>query len=1174
MFCKNCGAEIADDAEFCGNCGAPAPRTNAAEKREADSRADDPVGKDKATQDAKEPGSKKSKPGKKRDQKPSSKGTNSGTGQKPPKKSHRKLIAILVILALGAAGIGGYLAYRRFANPEGGADSTQPSGSDQSNETKPTDAGGSYVSLDLGDIQTNVTDEKSALEAVSAVKSTFGLDDVDSQLTTKCTDKVGDESVYRFQQVSNGIPVYGRNVVVASDGDGQITAMNGNTLSISPKVTTPQVSVDDVKNAITKYVTDNYPDATDIEVGDFDSSDLVYYTFDRDEPCLAYATITSFACSDSAFSREVFVSAQDASVISSNDTLTYLGISEDDGASKVSINVKGATSTTSHNAIAAEASNGTLVTAYDPYSGTEKGPNNGAWMRSGDQFSEVFLDSTDTDLRQSAIYAVANLTTTIDFYSSTLNRQSFDDAGTGIAVFVGVKDRIKDGNGEDFGGNSAWEGVGNGNGFIIVSSTSLQRDAFPPSHYVADMGHEFTHGVDNDIRPFIKASEPAALDESLADILGICIHAKATNSGQIDWTCYDRDASSLSSTTAEEIRNSIADKNAKIDGKKAEEHGRSRIFSHAAYLIWKDWSTYGDPEDRKYTDALAKLFYLSDLMMPSDCTFSQAADCTIAAGEGMLADGELTQAQFDAIEKAFDEVGIYPFGKERGFTDNVNLFVKDINGYSFENYSVSFREGGDGSPIYLDSNGNRTTDATTVQNIPKFLKKSSFESGITYTMEITDSSNKSNWVTRSIIFLDDDSLISPSVKSTSASDTISDYYVYTNFGKSAVPPQNITNMAASPQDVVLVLDTSGSMQGDPLASLQDAVDNFADKVSGKDNISVGVVQYNASAGTLVPLGKNNSDAIKSAIHSDAFSSGGGTNLEEGIEAGEAMLESSGDTSARKTIILMTDGEPTLGNTDHDGLTKIASDIKNKGTNIYTLGFFNSLDDNVFNSALGPFSKAEAQSLLEDMSTQGQHYEATDYDIGIFFSDIANQINGQPYTFIKVACPVNITIEKDGEVLSSESPDYTSHTSFGSISYEDVDQDSSDTIKTVRLLQGESYDITLTGTGDGTMDYTYGLMDANGNYSDTRSFADIPITSSTKISTTADSSDATTLNLDSDGDGTYDMRYRANANGSGTEINATSNQNLRRGIVVGSLVVLFVLVTLVEYRRRKRRIERG
>ena len=133
---------------------------------------------------------------------------------------------------------------------------------------------------------------------------------------------------------------------------------------------------------------------------------------------------------------------------------------------------------------------------------------------------------------------------------------------------------------------------------------------------------------------------------------------------------------------------------------------------------------------------------------------------------------------------------------------------------------------------------------------------------------------------------------------------------------------------------------------------------------------------------------------------------GGNNTEAGLRSAQLLL--SGSAAKKKIIVLMSDGEPNNGRVGDD-LIAYADSIKQQDILIYTLGFFESLSN-----------KAPAQALMNALASDGCHYEVSDADsLVFFFEDIADQINGQRYIYIRIACPVDVTIRYGGETLTSD-----------------------------------------------------------------------------------------------------------------------------------------------------------
>lgn len=352
------------------------------------------------------------------------------------------------------------------------------------------------------------------------------------------------------------------------------------------------------------------------------------------------------------------------------------------------------------------------------------------------------------------------------------------------------------------------------------------------------------------------------------------------------------------------------------------------------------------------------------------------------------------------------------------------------------------------------------------------------------------------------------------------------------------------------RDVVLVLDASGSMSGTPLDETKKASEKFVETVLQED-ASIGVVTYDNSALTIAGFSQHES-FLKSCIGN--INSGGGTNIEAGLAKAEEMLSRS--NAKKKIIVLMSDGEPNEGKVGEQ-LISYATTLKEEEIYIYTLGFFGEIS-----------SKTEAQSLMERIASPGCHYEVDDAEnLIFFFNDIADQIQGKKYIYIRIACPVDVTVEKDGEKLSSKEASLNQRTDFGSLTFEEnpeQEESSSDNrIKILRLKDGEKYDINIEGNGNGRMTYTIGFMDENGEYEDLREFKNIRINKRTEISTVAANAKATTLKVDEDGDGKIDHIYRAKEKEKGELLDCRNTIYIILSPVF--LLILMVIVLIIKKR---------
>ena len=128
------------------------------------------------------------------------------------------IVILAVVLLVGAAGV----AIWRFMAP---AD----------HDTDP------FVLLSVGFTDRKIVDEDSALAAIGDAADILGISDVGKEFSACKEDAAFGNTYYRFYQEYEGIPVYGRSVVVAADESGDSLLLSGNYLStsgldISPKI--------------------------------------------------------------------------------------------------------------------------------------------------------------------------------------------------------------------------------------------------------------------------------------------------------------------------------------------------------------------------------------------------------------------------------------------------------------------------------------------------------------------------------------------------------------------------------------------------------------------------------------------------------------------------------------------------------------------------------------------------------------------------------------------------------------------------------------------------------------------------------------------------------------------------------------------------------------------------
>lgn len=143
-----------------------------------------------------------------------------------------------------------------------------------------------------------------------------------------------------------------------------------------------------------------------------------------------------------------------------------------------------------------------------------------------------------------------------------------------------------------------------------------------------------------------------------------------------------------------------------------------------------------------------------------------------------------------------------------------------------------------------------------------------------------------------------------------------------------------------PIDVVCVIDRSGSMHGEPLESVKAAVAHLL-RLAGPDD-RVGVVAFDDAVDLVLALDHHDPDrAVQRVLSID---SGGSTNLSGGWLKGIEMLESSVRADALRRVIVLTDGQANVGETNVDRLAGIAGAARAHNVTTTTIGFGDGYDE--------------------------------------------------------------------------------------------------------------------------------------------------------------------------------------------------------------------------------------
>ena len=198
----------------------------------------------------------------------------------------------------------------------------------------------------------------------------------------------------------------------------------------------------------------------------------------------------------------------------------------------------------------------------------------------------------------------------------------------------------------------------------------------------------------------------------------------------------------------------------------------------------------------------------------------------------------------------------------------------------------------------------------------------------------------------------------------------------------ASPRTQIDKAKVQPKNVVFVLDRTGSMAGEKIDQAKAALKFCLNSL--RDNDQFNVINFNETTDTLfAELEKPTPGRRKKALSAvDAIEATGGTNVNGALEKAMSQFREYGKT--QNYVVFITDGLPTVGETNVETILKNASSANKNKVKVFAFGV--GYDVNTH--------------LLDKLAEQ--HHGATDYvrpredieaKVSAFFSRVSEPILG-------------------------------------------------------------------------------------------------------------------------------------------------------------------------------------
>ena len=340
-----------------------------------------------------------------------------------------------------------------------------------------------------------VENKDDAIESINSVKKLMKVNYPEEEFKVSKVNSTGDLVSYKLQQVYNDIPLYGREVVVVTDKEGNTTSVGGNYLEGVNVDTTAKISKDEVKNSVAKIY------GNDAKVN---NEELVIYSLNDVEPTLCWKVTVEGSKNGELYTVNSFINAKTGDLVNEVSLLTK-GTEQGTG-----IDLKGETRTFNVNK-----KNILMSTFYELYD-TER--NIKIYEANYGYLPGIPVKSRNNIWNDTvAVSAIHNFSQAYDYYNNKFNRASFDGNGAPIVASIHYRDIF------------SWRGLDN-----AFWSSNDSQFAFGDGYELCTpliealdiVGHEYTHAVIEYTAGLEYQGESGALNESYADIFGNIIEGK------------------------------------------------------------------------------------------------------------------------------------------------------------------------------------------------------------------------------------------------------------------------------------------------------------------------------------------------------------------------------------------------------------------------------------------------------------------------------------------------------------------------------------------------------------------------------------------------------------------------------------------------------------------------
>jgi Ca-activated chloride channel family protein len=188
----------------------------------------------------------------------------------------------------------------------------------------------------------------------------------------------------------------------------------------------------------------------------------------------------------------------------------------------------------------------------------------------------------------------------------------------------------------------------------------------------------------------------------------------------------------------------------------------------------------------------------------------------------------------------------------------------------------------------------------------------------------------------------------------------------------------------APINVALVIDSSGSMQGEKISRAKDAAFKVVDQLHPDDIIAV--VTFNHHAETLLPATQaQDRDMIKAAINT--LRGGGQSALFEGVVKGAQEIRKFLDRKRVNRIVLVSDGVANVGPSTSEDLGVLGASLSQENIVVTTIGLGLGYNEDLMTQLA---EKSDGNHAFVENATDLVRF--FDHEFGDIFSVVSQEVN--------------------------------------------------------------------------------------------------------------------------------------------------------------------------------------